>query len=107
MYSQRSNAIASTVMKNSTNFSIFRKLLSAAGALIVVALVSSFQTIAQAPVPDSPAIEAKAKEMLRDPNFRVGEIAAGVNLGSVSNFIKIFKKHEGVSPSEYRDMCRG
>ena len=64
IYSIRSNTIASTVMKNFTPFSIFRKLMHAAGALIVVALVSSFQIIAQAPVPDSPAIEAKAKEML-------------------------------------------
>lgn len=51
-------------MKNLSNFSLFRKLLSASGALIVVALVSSLQLFAQAPVPDSPAIEAKAKEML-------------------------------------------
>jgi len=51
-------------MENQKIDSLFRKLSVAAGALIVVALVSSLHLIAQAPVPDSPAIEAKAKEML-------------------------------------------
>ncbi len=44
----------------------------------------------------------KAKEMLHNPDFRISDIAAEVNLGNDSNFIKTFKKIEGVTPGQYR-----
>jgi two-component system response regulator YesN len=44
-----------------------------------------------------------AKEMLSNPKYKIGDIAAKVNLGNVSNFSKIFKKHEGITPGQYRD----
>lgn len=44
----------------------------------------------------------KAKEMLSQNSVAVNEIAAAVGYPDALGFSKIFKKHVGVSPSEYR-----
>jgi len=48
-----------------------------------------------------------AKEFLESTDFKIEDIAVKVGFENVITFRRIFKKHEGVSPSEYRDMCRG
>jgi len=47
----------------------------------------------------------KAKELLRDTDTKVNDIALQVGYQS-SYFHRIFKKHEGVTPSQYRDKHR-
>ena len=44
----------------------------------------------------------KAKELLEETNLKVGDIAAAVGFSAQQRFNDIFKKHLGVSPSEYR-----
>lgn len=44
------------------------------------------------------------KELLQDPALKIYEIADKIGYADVSNFIKVFKKNYGVSPSEYRNM---
>ncbi len=46
----------------------------------------------------------KSKEMLRNPEYKIAEIAEKVKLGSVQNFIRMFKRYCGVTPGQYRDM---
>jgi YesN/AraC family two-component response regulator len=43
-----------------------------------------------------------AKELLRDLSLTVNEISSLVGYNDPFHFSKIFKKYEGISPSEYR-----
>ena len=45
---------------------------------------------------------ARAKELLTDPACRVHDIAALVGYSDVAHFSRIFKKHTGQSPLDYR-----
>lgn len=45
-----------------------------------------------------------AKELLKNSELRVHQIANAVGYGDVSYFIQIFKKKAGVTPSDYRAM---
>lgn len=42
-----------------------------------------------------------AKEMLKEENFKVYEVADALSFGSEFYFSKVFKKVEGISPTEY------
>ena len=44
----------------------------------------------------------KAKELLLNPNARVSEIVYDVGFQSITHFNRIFKRHVGKSPTEYR-----
>jgi AraC-like DNA-binding protein/ligand-binding sensor protein len=44
----------------------------------------------------------KAKELLLNPNARVSEIVFEVGFQSITHFNRIFKRHVGKSPTEYR-----
>lgn len=44
----------------------------------------------------------KAKELLRDPTYRIGEIGDLVGYRDVRNFARCFKSHVGKLPHEYR-----
>ena len=44
----------------------------------------------------------KAKELLRKTRLGAGEVARRVGTSDPSNFSKLFRKYEGMSPSEYR-----
>ncbi|WP_227013719.1 helix-turn-helix domain-containing protein [Paenibacillus psychroresistens] len=44
-----------------------------------------------------------AKRMLLESNESIGDIAARVGIPGVSYFSTVFKKHVGMSPSQYRD----
>jgi AraC-like DNA-binding protein/ligand-binding sensor protein len=44
----------------------------------------------------------KAKELLLNPNARVSEIVFDVGFQSITHFNRIFKRHVGKSPTEYR-----
>jgi AraC-like DNA-binding protein/ligand-binding sensor protein len=44
----------------------------------------------------------RAKELLLNPNARVSEIVFEVGFQSITHFNRIFKRHVGRSPSEYR-----
>lgn len=44
-----------------------------------------------------------AKEMMRDPAFRICDISYMTGFSDVSHFSRVFKKLEGVSAKEYRD----
>jgi two-component system, response regulator YesN len=46
----------------------------------------------------------KAKQLLEDTKFTVHEIAISVGYGDPQYFHRIFKKHYGVTPNEYRAM---
>lgn len=50
-------------------------------------------------------IEA-AKELLRDPSLRIGEIAEQVGFLDLPHFSRVFKKVTGVSANEYRNQLR-
>jgi AraC-like DNA-binding protein len=49
---------------------------------------------------------AKAEELLRDPCARVREIAYAVGYVSPNHFRNVFKVHEGIPPSAWRDMTQ-
>ncbi len=44
----------------------------------------------------------KAKELLDDTDLSVADIAERLNFTNPQNFIRYFKKHEGVTPGQYR-----
>ena len=44
----------------------------------------------------------QAKKLLRDPTYRLEEIATVVGYKNYISFYNVFVKHEGVSPSDYR-----
>ncbi|MFA6242092.1 MAG: AraC family transcriptional regulator, partial [Candidatus Hydrogenedentales bacterium] len=47
-----------------------------------------------------------AKELLRRTRLGVGDVAARVGIRDASNFSKLFRKFEGVSPQQYRETIR-
>jgi len=44
----------------------------------------------------------QAKQYLIDTNYSVSEICFNCGFNDISNFLKIFKKHENISPLQYR-----
>lgn len=46
---------------------------------------------------------AHAKELLRDPSLRIGDIAEQVGFLDMAHFSRVFKKCEGISANEYRN----
>lgn len=44
-----------------------------------------------------------AKELLRDPSLRIGDIAEQVGFLDMAHFSRVFKKYEGISANEYRN----
>lgn len=49
----------------------------------------------------------KAKELLMDPKYKTYEIAELVGIPDAHYFSRLFKKYEGLSPTEYRDTSIG
>ncbi|MFA6775617.1 MAG: response regulator [Sphaerochaetaceae bacterium] len=49
----------------------------------------------------------KAKEMMRQGNYKVYEIAEALGFESAFYFSKVFKKHEGLSPRDYVQKLYG
>lgn len=49
----------------------------------------------------------KSKELLKDHSLKIYNISEMIGYADVSNFIKVFKKNCGVSPSEYRNTHGG
>lgn len=49
----------------------------------------------------------KAKQMLSETNYAIKEISALVGYWDVNNFIKTFKRMEGVTPGQYRSNRAG
>jgi AraC-like DNA-binding protein len=49
----------------------------------------------------------RAKELLRRTQLRIGEVAVRVGLTDASNLGRLFRRFEGVSPSEYRTRNAG
>lgn len=45
----------------------------------------------------------KAKEMLKDPALRIGDIAEEVGFSDMAHFSRVFKKVAGISANEYRN----
>ncbi|NLM11572.1 MAG: response regulator transcription factor [Clostridiaceae bacterium] len=45
----------------------------------------------------------KAKELLMDPKYKTYEVAEIVGIPDAHYFSRLFKKYEGLSPTEYRD----
>lgn len=48
----------------------------------------------------------KSSEMLRATNMSATEIAMACNFGSSSHFTTAFKRAFGVTPTEFRSLCR-
>jgi len=48
----------------------------------------------------------RAREMMREENCNITEIAARLSYGSVQYFSRQFKKEMGMSPIKYRDVIR-
>lgn len=46
----------------------------------------------------------KAKELLIETEMNAGEIAERIGYSSRTNFIRVFKKNEGITPTEYRKL---
>lgn len=44
----------------------------------------------------------KAKDFLRNPHYQIEEIANNVGFSDASYFTKVFKKFEGISPTQFR-----
>ena len=49
----------------------------------------------------------KAKELLKDPSLRIGDIAEKVGFLDVAHFSRVFKKQAGISANEYRNTKLG
>lgn len=47
---------------------------------------------------------AKAKELLTETDLKVNEIADRIGMNSRTTFLRMFKKHEGISPIDYRHI---
>ncbi|MBD5455620.1 MAG: response regulator [Lachnospiraceae bacterium] len=45
----------------------------------------------------------KAKELLKDPSLRIGDIADAVGFMDMAHFSRVFKKTVGISANEYRN----
>lgn len=48
-----------------------------------------------------------AKELLKDPSLRIGDISEAVGFLDLAHFSRVFKKQEGVSANEYRNKVLG
>jgi len=48
----------------------------------------------------------KAKEMLKDPTLRIGDVAEYVGFMDMAHFSRVFKKQVGVSANEYRNTVK-
>lgn len=48
----------------------------------------------------------KARQLLREADFRVSEIAFAVGFQSLSQFNRVFKRLSGKSPTAYRAACK-
>lgn len=46
----------------------------------------------------------KAKELLKDPALRIGDIADEVGFLDMAHFSRVFKKQVGISANEYRNQ---
>lgn len=46
---------------------------------------------------------AKAKELLAQTELKISEVSERIGISSRTTFLRIFKKHEGVSPMDYRN----
>lgn len=44
-----------------------------------------------------------AKELLREPSYRIADISEMVGFTDVAHFSRVFKKNEGISANEYRN----
>jgi len=44
----------------------------------------------------------EAKALLSLPQYTVSEVAMALGIEDISYFSRLFKKHTGISPSEYR-----
>ena len=49
----------------------------------------------------------KAKELLKDPSLRIGDIVEEVGFLDVAHFSRVFKKQAGISANEYRNTKLG
>lgn len=49
----------------------------------------------------------KAKELLKDPSLRIGDIADMVGFLDMAHFSRVFKKQVGISANEYRNKILG
>lgn len=49
----------------------------------------------------------KAKELLKDPALRIGDIAEAVGFLDMAHFSRVFKKQVGISANEYRNTLPG
>lgn len=47
---------------------------------------------------------AKSKALLKDMSLKIYEVAEMTGYADASNFIKVFKKHCGISPNEFRNL---
>ena len=45
-----------------------------------------------------------AKDLLKDTNYKIAEVAQMVGYNDVKNFSRIFKKYVGINPVEYRNL---
>ncbi|HZK26497.1 MAG TPA: helix-turn-helix transcriptional regulator, partial [Thermoclostridium sp.] len=45
----------------------------------------------------------KAKELLIDSQYKTYEVAEEVGISDAHYFSRLFKKYEGISPTEFRD----
>lgn len=48
-----------------------------------------------------------AKELLKEPSLRIGDISEEVGFLDLAHFSRVFKKQEGVSANEYRNKVLG
>jgi AraC family transcriptional regulator len=48
----------------------------------------------------------RAAELLADPRRRIGDIAFEVGFGDLSNFVRTFHRHAGMSPGRFRRLSR-
>ena len=46
----------------------------------------------------------KAKVLLRETSMYIKEIAEDVGYNNVQSFTRFFKKYEGITPSEFREI---
>lgn len=46
----------------------------------------------------------KAKELMSDPDMTISQIARRVGYNNDVGFIRVFKKHEGITPGQYRSL---
>ena len=49
----------------------------------------------------------RAKELLKNPAMRIGDIAEAVGFLDMAHFSRVFKKQEGISANEYRNKVLG